>query len=166
MKLFKKLALVLFVLPLLSFAMHKYYVSLCEVEYLPEREVMQIKLGLFIDDIELTLNKDYNKTLKLATPEEPENVDDLYLKYLNEHFRLVLNEKDTPYTFIGKEYDDDIVRFYLEISNLPELNTFEVYNRCLFRDFDDQLNIVKLKVKKDHKTFYLSKKNDKGLLKF
>lgn len=166
MKLFKKLALAIIVLPLLSFTMHKYYVSLCEVEYLPEREVMQIKLGLFIDDIELTLNKDYKTTLKLATTEEAENVDEKYLKYLNEHFRLVLNGKDTPYTFIGKQYDDDIVRFYLEIDNLPELNSFEVYNRCLFRDFDDQLNIIKLKVKKDHKTFYLSKKNDKGLLKF
>ncbi len=166
MKLFRKLVIVAIILPLLSFSMHKYYVSMCEVEYLPERDVMQIKLGLFIDDIELTLNKDYNKTLKLGTPLEPENVDELYFNYLKNHFRLVLNEKETSYTFVGKQYDDDIVRFYLEIPNLTELNSFEVFNRCLFRDFDDQLNIIKLKVKNYHKTFYLSKKNDKGLLKF
>lgn len=166
MKLFQKVLLIAVVLPFFSFTMHKYYVSLCEVEYLPEREVMQISLGLFIDDIELTLNKDYGKTLKLATPQEAENIDEMYLKYLNEHFRLVLNGTATPYTYIGKEYDDDIVRFYLEVPNLSELNSFEVYNRCLLRDFDDQLNIIKLKVKNYHKTFYLSKKNDKGLLKF
>lgn len=163
---FKKFLIIALILPLLAFNMHKYYVSLCEVEYLPERKVMQIKLGLFVDDIEHTLNKDFNTTLKLGTPEEPDNVDELYFKYLQEHFRLVLNEKQTPYTFIGKKYDDDIVRFYLEIANLNELNSFEVYNRCLFRDFEDQLNIVKLKVKNHHKTFYLSNKNDKGLLKF
>lgn len=166
MKALHKFALFALLLSLLSFQLHKYYVSLCEVEYLPERTVMQIKLGLFIDDIELTLNKDYHKDLKLGTPQEIENADELYLKYLQEHFKLVLNEKETPYTYIGKEYDDDIVRFYLEIENLNELNSFEVYNRCLFRDFEEQLNIVKLKVNKQHKTFYLSKKNDKGLLKF
>lgn len=166
MKRSQKFLLLFVVLPLLSFGLHKYYVSLCEVEYLPEREVMQIKLGLFIDDIELTLNKDYGKNLKLATTEEPENVDEMYLKYLKEHFKLVLNETETPYQFIGKKYDDDIVRFYLEIANLKELTSFEVHNRCLFRDFEDQLNIVKLKVKKEHKTFYLSRKNDKGLLNF
>jgi|SRR5210317_1407068 len=166
MKRIQKLLLLLIVLPLLSFGLHKYYVSLCEVEYLPERKVMQIKLGLFIDDIELTLNKDYDKSLKLATPNEPENVDEIYLKYLKEHFKLTLNQKETPYEFIGKKYDDDIVRFYLEIANLDELTSFEVYNSCLLRDFKDQLNIVKLKVKKEHKTFYLSRKNDKGLLNF
>lgn len=166
MKFNKKLLLLVLVLPMLSFSVHKYYVSLCEVEYLPEREVMQIAIGLFIDDIELTLNKDYDKRLNLGTELESENIDELYIKYLHEHFRLVLNETPTPYTFIGKKYDNDIVRFYLEVPNLKELNTFEVYNRCLIRDFDEQLNIIKLKVKKYHKTFYLSKKNDKALLKF
>lgn len=166
MKSIKKFLIVALILPLFAFNMHKYYVSLCEVEYLPEREVMQIKLGLFIDDLELTLNKDYKKSLKLGTPQETENVDELYFKYLQEHFRLVLNGEDTPYTYVGKKYEDDIVRFYLEIPNLSELNSFEVYNRCLLRDFDEQLNIIKLKVKNYHKTFYLSNKNDKGLLKF
>lgn len=166
MKPFKKLIVLAIILPLLSFNMHKYYVSMCEIEFLPERQVMQIRLGLFIDDLELTLNKDYNKTLKLGTPQEAENIDELYFKYLQEHFQLVLNKKETPYTFIGKEYDDDIVRFYLEISNISELNSFEVYNSCLLRDFKEQLNIIKLKVKNYHKTFYLSKTNDKGLLNF
>lgn len=165
MKRFRYLFLFLFI-PLVSFTIHKYYISLCEIEYVEEQKSIQIKLGLFIDDIELTLNKNHNATLYLATETEVENVDELYEEYLTRHFKLNVNNTEVSFTYIGKEYDDDIVRFYLEVSGIESLNSIEVQNICLFKDFPDQQNIIKIKVNKLHKTFYFDKKNDKGLLKF
>ena len=76
MKKFRFLFLLLFI-PLVSFTVHKYYISLCEIEYVEEQKSIQIKLGLFIDDIELTLNKNHNSELYLATKTSREPVEEM-----------------------------------------------------------------------------------------
>lgn len=165
MKLAKYLILFL-VIPLLAFNLHKYYISLCEIEYIKEQQDVQIILGMFIDDLEFTLNKNNNVTLNIDTNSEIDNIDAYFKPYLKEHFQIKINEEKKIYHYIGKEYDDDIVRFYLEIVNIDTIKSIEVLNSSLFRDFEDQQNIIKIHANKIDKTFYLTKKNDKGLLKF
>ncbi len=163
---FKKYFILLFLIPLSAFTIHKYYISLCEIEYVEEQQSLQIALGMFIDDLEFTLNRNHDKILYLATPDEAPNIDEYYKEYLNKHFKILVNHSDESYEYIGKEYDNDVVRFYLEVTNVEQLNSLEIINTALFRDFEDQQNIVKIKMKKFHKTFYLNRKNDKGLLNF
>lgn len=153
-------------IPLLAFSLHKYYVSLCEIEYVKEKQSIQIIIGFFIDDIELTLNKDHKTTLKIATKEEFKEIDNYFKSYLNSNFKVAVNNNPAEFQYIGKEYDDDIVRFYLEIPDISSLNSIEITNTCLIRDFEDQQNIIKIYANKKHKTFYLDKKTHKGLLKF
>ncbi len=163
---FKKIIVILLVLPLFAFTMHKYYVSLCEIEYLKEKQSIQITIGVFIEDIEVSLNKNTGKQLNLASKTEVANVNDYYKKYLNEHLQISVNGKNQLFKYIGKEYDGDIVRFYLEITDIKELKSIEVFNNILTEDFSDQKNIVKIMVKDFNKTFYLNKSNNKSLLKF
>lgn len=163
---FKKIIIILLVLPLFAFAMHKYYVSLCEIEYVKEKQSIQITIGVFIEDLEFTLNKNSGKQLNLASKTEVGNIDDYYKKYLNEHLQISVNGKNQLYKYIGKEYDGDIVRFYMEIIDIKELKSIEVTNNILIQEFEYQKNIVKIKVKDFNKTFYLNKSNDKSLLKF
>ncbi|MBE0423721.1 MAG: hypothetical protein IBX66_07265 [Lutibacter sp.] len=163
---FKKIIVILFILPLFAFTMHKYYVSLCEIEYLKEKQSIQITLGVFIEDLEVSLNKNSGKELNLASKTEVGNIDDYYKKYLNEHLQISVNGKIQLYKYIGKEYDGDIVRFYLEITDIKEIKSIEVFNNILTEDFNDQKNIVKIKVKDFNKTFYHNKSNHKSLLKF
>ena len=163
---FKKYLTLLLLIPLFAFTLHRYYVSLCEIEYIEEQKSLQITLGIFIDDLELTLNKDYKTTLNIATKEEVENIDAYYLNYLNEHFKISTNNEPKIYDYIGKEYDNDIVRFYLEISNIKELKSIEVSNTSLFKDFENQQNIIKIKANNINKTFYLTPNNVKGFLNY
>jgi len=79
---FKKIIVLLLVLPLFAFTMHKYYVSLCEIEFIKEKQSIQITLGVFIEDLEVTLNKNSGKQLNLASKTEVVNIDDYYKKYL------------------------------------------------------------------------------------
>ena len=153
-------------LPLLAFSAHKYYISLCEIEYVQEKKSVQIALGLFIDDLELTLNKDHDTIFYLSSKKELSTIDSFYENYLNNHFQITINNEKKPYDYIGKEYDLDIVRFYLEVTDIENLNSLEIQHTSLFREFPDQQNIIKIKVDKFHKTFYLDKRNDKGLLNF
>lgn len=165
MKHLKFFTLLLFI-PLLAFTLHKYYVSLCEIEYVEEQKSIQITLGMFIDDFEVTLNKTNDTILNLATKDEVKNIDKYYKSYLNKHFKIIVNNKLQAYNYIGKEYDGDLVRFYLEIMNIEHINSIEVINNCLFEEFEDQENIIKIRANSTNKTFYLNRKNDKGLLKF
>jgi len=163
---FKLFFLLLLIIPLASFKPHKYYISLCEIEHVKDQNSIQITLGLFIDDIELTFNKNHNTKFNLDTENEIENVDDYYEKYLNKHFKISINNELKPFEFIGKEYDDDIVRFYLEIPDIKKIKSISVKNTSLFQYFEDQQNIIKVYANNKHKTFYLNRKNDKGLLNF
>ena len=70
------------------------------------------------------------------------------------------------FTFIGKEYKDDIAYCYLEIVNISEVKSIEVKNRVLFDVFTDQQNIVRLKINDKNKSFLLIPDNDNCLLNF
>ena len=102
----------------------------------------------------------------MATPKEFLNIDEYYETYLNKHFKIKINNNNKNYIFIGKEYNDDIVRFYLEITGIQTLTSIEILNNCLFEDFEQQQNIIKIKIKNNYKTLYFDKNNNKGLLKF
>lgn len=161
----QKYAFVLLFVPLLAFTIHKYYISLCEIEYVEEQQSVQIILGIFIDDLEVVLNNEHKTNLNLGTENEAKNSDSYYEAYLNNHFKVIINKEEAFYNYIGKVYDDDIVRFYLEIQDIKQLQSIEVLNNCLIKDFEDQQNIIKIKVNKLHKTFYLDKNNTNCLLK-
>ncbi len=123
-------------------------------------------MNVFIDDIETAINKDYNVDLQLTTKRESKKVDDHFFNYLKEHFIVKINNQNVIYRFIGKEYDGDIVYFYLEIDNILSLKSIEIQNNVLIKHFSGQQNLIKASIKKERKSLFLDKKNDKGLLKF
>jgi hypothetical protein len=63
----KKVFLLLFIIPLFAFTTHKYYLSLTQIEYKKESQSLQVIINVFMDDIEIALNKFYNIDLKLTT---------------------------------------------------------------------------------------------------
>ena len=161
-----KIILFLFIIPLLSFSTHKYYLSLTQIEYRNELESVQITINVFMDDIEEALNKDYNIDLQLTTEKELQNNDVYFKKYLKEKLHLKIDDKTKEFNYIGKEFDGDLVYLYLEIENIKEIHSIEVENKILTTHFSKQENLIKAKVHKTHKSILLNAENDKGLLKF
>lgn len=162
----KKTFLLLVLIPLLSFSTHKYYLSLTQIEHRSELQTVQITINVFMDDIELALNKDYNIDLQLTTDKELKNNDIYFEKYLNKKLSFKIDDVAKEFNYIGKEYDSDLVYFYLEIEDVKEVKVIEVINKILTTHFPDQENLVKSKVGKKHKSILLTAKNDKALLKF
>lgn len=163
----KKIYLLLSVIPLFAFStLHKYYVALTEIEHNSKSNSVQMIMNVFMDDIEVALNKDYNIDAQISNSNEIKNLDDYFLKYLKKHFKVLINQKEKNYRFIGKEYDGNIVFFYLEIDNITEVKTIEIQNDVLIEYFPDQQNLIKAKINGKRKSLFLSEKDDKGLLKF
>ena len=116
--------------------------------------------------IRISLNNYYHINLQLTSKEELQNSEVYFKKYLKEKLHLKIDDVAKKFNYIGKEYDADLVYFYLEIENIKEINTIEIQNKILTAHFPNQENLIKSKVGEKHKSILLNSKSDKGLLKF
>lgn len=166
MKRFKFLLLIL-ALPLFAFtAMHKYYISVTQIDYVAEKQSVQIKSRIFIDDFESVLRERYDESITLAENDESETINLYIERYLNEKIKIKINESDVNFVFIGKEYDGDIMRCYMEIEGVESITSIEIKNKVLFDLYTEQQNLIKLKINSKQKSYILSPQNDKALLNF
>lgn len=160
-----KILLFIIVLSLVSFkTMHKYYVSLTEIEYVKEERSVQIITRIFIDDFENVLRNRFDEGLTLDTEKENIETNDYIEKYLKDKLKITINHKEFSFNFLGKEYEDDMILCYLEIQNIDRISSIKVENKLLYEMFPDQKNMVRFKIHSVNKTILLIKENDKGVL--
>lgn len=161
-----KILFLILIIPSFSFGLHKYYISLTKIDFIENEKSVQITMRFFIDDIEKTLENIYAIELELATENENAKANIYLEKYIASKFEVAIDQNVKIIKFLGKEYENDIVFFYLEISDIEVINQFSVQNKMLFEDFPDQKNFVKININNFKKTFVLWKGNDKEMLNF
>lgn len=166
MKLVKNLFFLVFIFFLTSFGIHKFYISITQVNYAKNQKSIQITSRVFIDDLQLEINNLSNSNIELATDREPKNIDSIYNAYLNKHLRFKVNKEDVSYNYIGSEYQKDLVIFYLEIENIDSIPQIEIDNRLLIHSIKEQENIVKTNIYKKNKSFILTNNKTKALANF
>ncbi|ALJ06138.1 peptidase E [Pseudalgibacter alginicilyticus] len=153
--------------PLLAFTtVHKYYISVTEINFIQERKSVQITSRIFIDDFESLLRERYDKSITLAVNSESKTTEQYIEKYLKQKMNFKINGKEVNFDFIGKEYDRDVMICYLEITGVKSISTFEVSNAVLFDLFEDQKNIIKTKINSQQKSHILILQKDKILLSY
>lgn len=149
-----------------SASLHKFYVSVTQIEYVEEQKSLQVISRIFIDDLEMLLRERYDETITLAVENEKEIAQKYIQRYVADKFVIMVDGISIPMTYIGREYEDDIIYIYLEIENLTEINSMEIKNEILFDLYPEQQNIVRTKIFGKHKSFILIKENAKGVLNF
>lgn len=159
-----KIILLLFIIPLFAFSAHKYYLSLTQIKFKEESKAVQIIINVFMDDIEVALNKDYNIDLQLTTKKELPNNDPYFEKYLKEKLQISIDGVPKQFNYLGKEYEGELVYFYLEIENISQVKNIQIVNKILIKHFPDQQNLVKSKVGKKNKSILLTKDETSGIL--
>lgn len=162
----KQFFLLFLLIPLFAFTAHKYYLSLTQINYNNSSKSIEVITNVFVDDIETVLNKIHSKDLRLNTKKEPTGSDIYFEKYLKNHLHFKIDNKAVSFDYLGKEYEGDIVYFYLEIKNIKRVQSIEIKNTLLVTEFPKQQNLVKSKVNGKHKSILLTKKKNKGLLKY
>jgi len=159
--------MVIVILPLMAFSgFHKYYISVTEVDYIKDKQSVQITSRIFIDDFEKVLRERYNENVVLEGKEETKEVNKYIETYLRSKIRVRINDKDVNLIFIGKEYDIDIIQCYIEIQNVKQVNSIEISNEVLFDLFEDQQNMIKTKINSKQKSFLLNQNNKTAVLNF
>lgn len=162
-----KLLLITALIPVFAFtSVHEFYVSVTQVEYVKEKQSVQIITRIFIDDLEDLLRQRYDEKITLKTTEVEKSIDAYISKYLKSKIQIIINDSPVSFTFIGKEYEDDIVYCYMEVSDIESISSFEITNQILFDAFEDQQNIVRAKINSKNKSFMLTAHNETGVLNF
>ncbi|PWG04507.1 hypothetical protein DIS07_13835 [Polaribacter aquimarinus] len=140
--------------------------SLTQIKFKPKVKAVQIIINVFMDDIETALNKDYKIDLQLTTKKELKNNDFYFEKYLKDKLHFKIDGVAKEYNYIGKEYDGDLVFFYLEIENIESVKNIHVSNKILTHHFPEQENLIKSKIGDVHKSVLLTKKDYQSTLNY
>jgi hypothetical protein len=141
---------------MLAFSLHKFYISTIRVEYKPTNKTLQITMRIFIDDLQKTINKNFDKDYELALPNETKEVDSYIQQYITKMFSVKINDKNVTYHYLGKEYESDMAFIYIEVENVTSIQSIEIRDEMLFDVFPDQKNIIKLFINDTKKTFLLT----------
>jgi len=161
--------IILLFLPIvLSIGVHKFYVSVTNVEYYKPEKAIQITSRVFIDDLEKALEERYGVNTFLGTPEEKEDADSYIEKYLKARFVVRINGNATEYNYLGKKFDNDILILFIEILNTPldRLSSLEIQNEILMDVFEEQKNIIHFKLGDKKRSFVLVRESSRGMLNF
>lgn len=153
----KKTILFLFALFFLcSFSIHKFYVSVTQVDYVPSKKRVEITSRIFIDDLEKALTKKYNKKVNLTSTRELPEADELIKGYLKEKIKISINKKPQNIEFLARELEGDVLILYTKIAFSKKINTFEIYNSLLIEVYRDQQNIVHTNINSNKKSILLT----------
>lgn len=156
----------IFFLTLTSFSIHKFYMGIYQVNYAPEKKMLQITARIFVDDLDKALEKKYNKKLHLATDSESSVEVFLLKKYFAEKFSIKINGKSSQMNFLSKEMEGDVLVCYLSINGVSKINSLETYNSILIDWNLEQQNITHFTILGEKQSFLFTESSTKQMLKF
>lgn len=145
---------------------HKFYVSVTEIELNSKSQSLQIISRVFTDDLENVLRQRYDDNIRLGEGFESGDVNNLISKYLQQKVRITLDGKSRDIKFIGREYDNDMTVFYIEVEEVTSFQNIKIMNALLTDLFEDQKNLVHVAYKNKTKSLILAKGKEEDLLKF
>ncbi|WP_432672876.1 DUF6702 family protein [Flavobacterium sp. SM2513] len=135
------LTLLLFI-GLSSFNVHKFYVSIYQVDFVPEKKRVEITARIFLDDLNTALEQEYNAKMHLG--EKAESAQDvLFLqKFLQKHLKIAIDGKERNIQFLSKEVENNVLIIYLKINDIKKMSAMKIQNNALLELNSDQQNII------------------------
>ncbi len=139
---------------------HDFKMSVCEMSFPSENEVLQLKFYLFRDDLKQTL---------YGNPDHPAIDEEKAKAYIQEHFRLSLNDRPATLQFSAMRTKNDqvLIEFRCPGCAYQSPGQLQVFNTLLIEQFRKQVNMVYLMAPgKDRMTLMLHAAKTEGTFSF
>ncbi len=144
---------------------HRFYTAIYQIQYVPQKKMVQITTRIFLDDLNEALQKHYHKKIALGTENEsPEDVIWLQ-KYLSEKFKITINGQPKSLNYLSNELDNNVMVCYLNIKDIHKIVTVEVENSVLTELYSEQQNIIQFNNNGIKQNLLLTSETTKGMLK-
>lgn len=142
--------------------LHPFHVSVCEIYHNPKTNSLEISMKIFIDDLELAIQKNGNENFRLINP-EGDNTNNIHLKnYITKHFKIKIDSKSLNLGLVGYEIEDDAILCYFEGKKTKEIQEIEINNGIITEVYDDQVNLTHFQYNGEMKSLRASKDNTSG----
>ncbi len=166
----KKIAFLGFVFVLFAttsaFGLHKFYVSIYQINYAHEKKTLQITSRIFIDDLNEAMASKYKKKIFLG--EKNESAADVVLmkEYLSQNFTIKVNGQSKSIQFLSHEYESNVIICYYSIKDATKIKTIEITNTALFELFPEQQHIINTTVLGSKQSLLLTMNKKTDVLKY
>lgn len=150
---------------LLTAALHPIHLSVTEIYTEEKSQNLAFSVTFFMDDFGTAA--EYEKYAADINAGKM-TVDDLILNHLEEHLTIKANGQPLAYELIDKETNFPSVTCQMRFKQAPDdLNSLEVKNTLLLDMFDDQKNMVNIRIPgKGEGTMILNRKKKKSSVSF
>ena len=91
MKIIKSLLILAIITSIAFVSAHKYYVSITKIEYVSEKQSVQIITRIFIDDLEKLLKERFDNSIVLNSNTNEDQIDNYIEKYLYSRIVILIN---------------------------------------------------------------------------
>jgi hypothetical protein len=157
--------LLLLFIALTSMTVHRFYVAIYQIDFVPQKKRVEITTRIFMDDLNEAVTKAYKKNTNIGTEKETPEDKALLKKYLGENFKLTINGKPQAYNYISSEVENNVLVCYLSIKDITKISSIEVENSILTEVYSEQQNIVQFNNNGKKRNLLLSSAITKGMLK-
>lgn len=160
---FLVLSIVLFVLT--SMGIHKYYMAIYQVDFVPQKKRIQVTSRIFVDDLNAALEKKFHMKSNLGSTQETPQEEANLKRYLAEKFSVKVNGVLKPMTYLSKELEANVLICYLRIPEIYKVSSLEIENSVLMEWNSDQQNIIQANLNGEKQSVMLTSDNYKRTLK-
>jgi SpoU rRNA methylase family enzyme len=164
-KAFRTILFLVLFFGLSSMAMHKFYVSIYQLNYAPKKKMIQITSRLFIDDVNDALEKKFKKRTYFALENETSEDEVFLKKYFAEKFIIKVNGVSKALNYLSKDIDGNVVICYFSVKDLPKISSVAIENSALMELNEEQQNIIQANINGEKQSLLLTSENFKGMLK-
>jgi hypothetical protein len=148
-----------------GFEIHKFYVSIYQINYNQKKQILEVTSRIFIDDLNDVLKQKYNQKTHIGeTNETPEDLV-LMKKYILDNFFVKINNQPKKIIYLSKELEGNVVICYFKAIDISKIKTIEIENHCLLELNSEQQNIIQTIIYSKKQSLLLTNDNVKGLLK-
>ena len=150
---------------LTAMGLHKFYVAIFQIDYVPQKKMVQITTRIFVDDLNDALKKKYQTTTFIGLEKEtPEDIT-LMKKYFIDKFKLTINGQPKTITYLSNELENNVIICYFNIKEVSKLSTIEIENTILTELHSEQQNIIQFNDNGKKQSILLTNETTKGMLK-
>jgi len=139
-----------------SFVLHKFYVSVTEIEYDEDAKDFKIILYTFPDDLQLALKSNYGKSVDYT--QNDKKINQLIEKYLKANLRLFTEENEIHYNFLGYTFENEQILLLIETDTVSLPVKLKVRQTWLTDIYPTQKNIIHLNVGNEKQSDILDRK--------
>lgn len=140
--------------------------AIFQVNYAPEKKMLQITSRIFVDDLNLALEKKYGKKTFLGADKESADDQAILKKYFAENLLIKVNGQSKTVVFLSKELEDNLLICYCRVTDVSKLYSVDITNTLLTHWNTEQQNILHFTAFGDKKTVLFTSSNKTEVLKF